>query len=122
MRQIYIVNCIQVVKSDSHPEGLYSVMSGYPKTFDSRNYGASDSNPDGDTEKAYNKAEADALKKVGDILDADNSTRAMATVTITRADGVSVYHRCIGKFPYVAPAVPEVEPEEPTDEGEEPIE
>lgn len=115
MRQIYIVNATQVVTSDSHPEGLFSVMSGYPKTFDSRNYNASDTNPDGDAEKAYQKAEADALKKVGDILDADNSTRAMATVTITRADGVSVYHRCIGKFPYVAPVVPE-ENIEPTDE------
>lgn len=116
MRQIYIVNATQIVTSDSHPEGLYSVMSGYPKTFDSRTYGASDANPDGNAEKAYNKAEADALKKVGDILDADNPTRAMATVTITRADGVSVYHRCIGKFPYVAPVVPEVEPEEPIEE------
>ena len=116
MRQIYIVNATQVVTSDSHPEGLYSVMSGYPKTFDSRNYNATNTNPDGDVEKVYNKAEADALKKVGDILDADNPTRAMATVTITRADGVSVYHRCIGKFPYVAPVVPIEEDIEPTDE------
>lgn len=36
MRQIYIVNAEQIVTSESHPEVLYSVMSGYPKTYDSR--------------------------------------------------------------------------------------
>ena len=45
MRQIYIVNATQVVVSEAHPEGLFSVVSGYPKTFDSRNYNATEQNP-----------------------------------------------------------------------------
>lgn len=31
LRQIYIVNATQVVTSDSHPEGLFSTVSGYFK-------------------------------------------------------------------------------------------
>ena len=34
-RNIFIVNATQVITSDSHPEGLFSVVSGFPKTFDS---------------------------------------------------------------------------------------
>ena len=30
MRQIYIVNATQVVTSETHPEGVYSTVSGYP--------------------------------------------------------------------------------------------
>ena len=109
MRQIYIVNATQVVTSENHPEGLFSVMSGYPKNYDSRNYGATEANPDGNPEKAFQAAEAEYLGKVSSILAADNPTRAMATVTLERADGKSVYHRCLGGFPNVTP---EPEPEE----------
>ena len=42
MRNIFIVNATQVVTSESHPEGLYSVMSGYPKNYDSRTFPAAD--------------------------------------------------------------------------------
>ena len=42
MRQIFIVTATQVVTSDSHPEGLFSVATGFPKTFDSRAYPASE--------------------------------------------------------------------------------
>ena len=42
MRQIYIVNATQYVISESHPEGVFSTMPDYPKTFDSRNYPAAD--------------------------------------------------------------------------------
>ena len=59
MRQIYIVNATQVVVSESHPEGAYSVVSGYPKTFDSRNYNATEENPDGDLNKALRVAKSD---------------------------------------------------------------
>ena len=45
-RNIFVVNATQVVTSDSHPEGLFSVVSGYPKTFDSRSYPAADGNRD----------------------------------------------------------------------------
>ena len=51
MRNIYIVDATQVVVSENHPEGMFSHISGYPKTFDSRNYNATELNPDGDPEK-----------------------------------------------------------------------
>jgi hypothetical protein len=112
MRQIYIVNATQVVTSENHPEGLYSVMTGYPKTFDSRSYNSTEYNPDGDPEKAFRKAEAAYLTQEATVLDADNPSRAMATITLMRADGVLIKHRCIGSMPIVPPAPqPEPEPE-----------
>lgn len=117
MRQIYIVNATQVVKSDSHPEGLYSVMSGYPKFYDSRTYNVTDSNPDGDEEKALRMAKSEYLSRLSANYAADN--RAMTTVTLEMANGRTIMHECIGAFPVVTPVTPEVEPE---DEGEEPIE
>lgn len=114
MRQIYIVNATQVVTSESHPEGMYSVISGYPKNFDSRSYPAADGNPNGDETKAFNLARADYLSRIAAVLSADNPTRAMATVTLTRADGRQIYYECIGFMPGMTP--PEPEPEEP--EGE----
>ena len=114
MRQIYIVNATQVVTSESHPEGLYSVVSGYPKTYDSRNYNATEANPDGDADKAYRIAEGEYLSRLSAILTADNPARAMATVTLERADGRMLQHRCIGALPDMT-AETEPEPEEATE-------
>ena len=113
MRQIYIVNASQVVTSESHPEGLYSIVSGYPKNFDSRSYPAADGNPNGDETKAFNLARADYLSRIAAVLSADNPARAMATVTLTRADGRQIYYECIGSMPDMTPAP---EPEEPVEE------
>ena len=33
-RNVFIVSASQVITSDAHPEGLYSTVSGFPKTFD----------------------------------------------------------------------------------------
>lgn len=110
MRNIFIVNATQVVTSESHHEGLYSVISGYPKTFDSRNYPAADGNPNGDEEKALRMARGEYLSRLSAILTADNPTRVMATVTLERADGVSILHERIGAFPDMTP--PEPEPEQ----------
>ena len=104
MRVIYIVNATQVVTSENHPEGLFSVMSGYPKTYDSRNYDNND--------KAFNAAEAEYLSKLASILSADNPSRAMATVTLERSDGQMIYHRCIGAMPVEPQPEPEEEPTE----------
>lgn len=114
MRQIYIVNVSQVVTSENHPEGLYSIIIGYPKNFDSRKYAAADGNPNGDSEKAYRMAEGEYLSRVSAILTADNPARAMATVTLERADGRMMQYRCIGAMPDMTP--PEPEPEEPVEE------
>ena len=111
MRNIYIVNATQAVTSESHPEGLFSAVSGYPKTFDSRSYPAADGNPNGDSEKAYRMAEGEYLSRLSAILTADNPARAMATVTLSRADGRVMQYRCIGSFPDMTPPEPQPVPE-----------
>ena len=111
MRQIYIVDATQVVTSEAHPEGTYSTVSGYPKTFDSRNYNATEQNPDGDTSRALEVAQAEFYTRVAANLTGGN--RAMWTVTLTRADGRQIMRESRGAFP-----VTEHEPteEEPTEE------
>ena len=109
MRNIYIVNATQVVTSDSHPEGLYSTISGYPKPFDSRTYPL-DGDPNGDEEKALRMARAEYLSRLSAIIGADNPTRVMATVTLMRADGRMIVSESIGEFPVMRPE-PEPEPE-----------
>lgn len=101
MRNIYIVNATQVVVSEAHPEGVYSVVSGYPKTFDSRNYNASLENPDGDSDKALRIARSDYASQMSAFLASD--TRAMWTVTLTRADGRQMASECYGAFPEMNP-------------------
>jgi len=114
MRQIFIINATQVVTSESHPEGAYSTVSGYPKTFDSRNYNATEQNPNGDETRALEVAQAEFYSRVSANLAAAN--RTMWTVTLTRADGRQIMRESRGAFPDMTPTVqPEVEPEEPTE-------
>ena len=101
MRNIFIVNATQVVVSENHPEGIYSVVSGYPKTFDSRNYNATEQNPDGDVDKAFRVAKADYCAQQSAFLASDS--RAMWTVTLTRADGRQLASECFGEFPDMTP-------------------
>lgn len=116
MRNIFIVNASQVVTSDAHPEGLFSVVSGYPKTFDSRNYNATEENPNGDEERALQVAKAEYFSRLSAMYSANN--RAMAVVTLERADGRQIMRESIGAFPDMTPAP--VEPE--TEGGDEPSE
>lgn len=109
MRQIYIVNASQVVTSESHPEGMYSVVPDYPKQYDSRNYNATEQNPNGDEARALEVAQAEFHSRVSAFLSANN--RAMWTVTVTRADGREIMRESRGAFPDMTPA-PEPEPEE----------
>ena len=97
MRNIYIVDATQVVVSENHPEGMFSHISGYPKTFDSRNYNATESNPDGDPEKALRVAKSDYFSAQSMIYASEN--RAMATVTLERADGRQIMRDSIGALP-----------------------
>ena len=101
MRNIFIVNATQVVVSEAHPEGAFSTVSGYPKTFDSRNYNATAENPDGDVDKAFRVAKSDYAAQQSAFLAAD--TRAMWTVTLTRADGRQMMAECFGEFPDLTP-------------------
>ena len=109
MRNIYIVNATHVVTSEAHPEGVYSVLSGFPQTFDSRNYNATAENPDGDAEKALRVAKSVFHDQQSKFEASD--ARAMWAVTLTRADGRQVTFETWGAFPEVKPT-PEPEPEE----------
>jgi hypothetical protein len=109
MRQIYIVNATQVVASESHPEGVYSVLNGYPVNYDSRTYEATEQNPNGSEELALICAQADFADRVKQLSLAHN--REMWTVTLDRADGRRIASKSFGSFPNVTPE-PEPEPEE----------
>lgn len=115
MRQIYIVNCSQVVTSDAHPEGVYSVIGGYPINYDSRDYERTEANPNGSDELALIMAQADFADRVKQLRLAHN--RAAWCVTITRADGVQVARKAFGAFPDMTPE-PEPEPETETELAE----
>ena len=110
MRQIYIVNATQVVPSPTHPEGVYSSVTGYPKTFDSRSYGATEDNPNGDPERAFIVAKADFLAQQAALMVSD-SPRVMWAITLTRADGRQMMQESWGAFPDMTPQ-PEPEPTE----------
>ena len=110
-RQIFVVNATQVVISDSHPEGLFSVVSGYPKTFDSRAYDSTEENPNGNEEKALQMAKSEYFSRLSANY-AGSATRVMSTVTLTRADGRTVMAESIGAFPDMTPA-PQQKPESP---------
>ena len=107
MRQIYIVNATQVVVSTAHPEGIYSTLDGFPKTFDSRSYGATTENPDGNPERAYEVAEAAFHRQWSEFLLSTN--RAMWTVTFGRADGRQISQASKGAFPDMTPTPEEIE-------------
>ena len=103
MRNIFIVNATQVVTSESHPEGLFSVVSGYPKTYDSRSYNATEQNPNGDTDAALRAAKSEYFSRLSANY-AGSASRVMATVTLEQADGRTILRESIGAFPDMTPA------------------
>lgn len=115
MRQIYIVNASQVVTSDTHPEGVYSTVNGYPIKRDSRDYERTEENPNGNEELALIVAQADYADAVKNLSVAHN--RAGWAVTLERWDGVQIARKSFGAFPDMTPQ-PEPEPE-PEPEVEE---
>lgn len=110
MRQIYIVDTTQVVTSASNPQGVYSSLPDYPKQFDSRSYNATETNPNGDEARALEVAQAEFYSRVSAFLAASSPTRAMWTVTLTRADGRQIMRESRGAFPDMTPT-PEPQPE-----------
>ena len=106
-RNIYIVNATQVVTSESHPEGLFSVVSGYPKNYDSRSYNATEENPNGDTDKALAAAKSEYYSRLSANY-VGSESRVMSTVTLSMANGRTIMTESIGAFPDMTP-VPEVE-------------
>ena len=94
-RQIFIVDA-HIVDAN----GTFNYRDGYPKTFDSKNYG-------GDAEKAQKRAEGDMSEQWGKMCKVD--TRQIQTVTLSTVDGFLIERKTMGAFP------PEPEPE-PTQE------
>lgn len=111
MRNIYIVNATQIVTSEAHPEGAYSVMQGYPKTYDSRNYNATEQNPNGDTDAALRAAKAEYFSRLSAIY-AGSASRVLATVTLEQADGRTILRESVGAFPDMTPVTETEEPEQ----------
>ena len=105
MRNIFIVNATQVVTSESHPEGLFSVVSGYPKNFDSESY-TSAADP---IEAALRAAKSEYFSRLS--ANYASTTRAMWTITLEMANGRQIMYESEGNFPVVTPT-PEPEPEE----------
>lgn len=109
-RQIFIVNATQVVTSASHPEGLFSVVSGYPKNFDSRAYPV-DGNADGNTDKALQMAKAEYFSRLS--ANYASESRAMWTVTLEMANGRQIMNESQGAFPAAEAVNEPEETEEP---------
>ena len=108
MRQIFETAAYQVVISESHPEGVYSAVNGYPIRRDSRDYERTEENPNGNEELALIVAKADFADVVKQLSIAHN--RAMWAVTLERADGRQIMRESFGGMPDMTPA-PEPEPE-----------
>ena len=112
LRQIYEINAKQVIVSDQNPQGVLSNVPNFPVTVDSRTYGTPD-NPNGNPDTALVVAQAEFAKAVKDLTVANNPTRVMWSVTLSRADGVLVERKSFGAFPDMTPEpAPEPTPEE----------
>lgn len=105
-RNIIIVNATQLVTSESHPEGLFSVMAGFPKTFDS--------GEGRDIEQTMKKAKSAYYAQLSANYANANPNRVMTTVTLETANGQQILRECIGSFPDMTPEP--TEPEEVTEE------
>ena len=106
-RNVFIVNATQVVTSENHPEGLFSVMNGFPKNFDSIS---------SDEETALKAAKSAYFDQVGKNYGDTNPNRVMMTVTLETSDGRQVLRDSFGTFPIVPEPEPEPEEEESEDE------
>lgn len=116
-REIYKVFATQIVISENNPQGVLSDISGYPKSFDSRTYKATEANPNGDGDIALLAAQADFKAEALTLSTADSPNRVGWTVYIVRtSDGERIDRKSWGGFPDMTPPEPEPEPEEPKEE------
>lgn len=83
-RQIFIVSAFIV-----DANGTFNPLSGYPKTFDSHNYGD-------DIDKAQRRAIGDMSETYGAMCKRDD--RQLQMVMITTADGFQIENRSIGQI------------------------
>ena len=92
-RQIFVVDA-HIVDAN----GTFNYLTGYPKTFDSKNYG-------NDIDKAQIRAIGDASEAFGAMCKVD--TRQLQTVVVMTADGFVVDKRTIGKIADIPEPTPE---------------
>ena len=84
-RQIFKVDAMIV-----DANGTYNALSGYPKTFDSKNY-------QNDIDKAQRRAEGDFSECWGAMCKRDD--RMIQTVTLSTVDGFQLDRKTTGGFP-----------------------
>ena len=99
-RAIVIVNATQVVTSEQNPQGIFSVVNGFPKVFDS--------GEGGDIAQNMKTAKAAYHAQLSANYGNTNPARVMTTVTLEMANGDQILHESIGNFPVPEP---EAEPE-----------
>lgn len=102
-RTILIVNATQVVTSEQNPSGIYSVVSGFPKVFDSGD--------NGDIEQTMRTAKSAYYAQLSTNYANTNPARVMMNVTLETVTGQQILRESIGAFPITEP-----EAEEPTEE------
>ena len=83
-RQIFMVDAFIV-----DANGTFNRLSGYPKNFDSKNYG-------GDIETAHRRAEGDMSEIWCAMCKVDS--RWIQTVTLSTVDGFQLEKRTMGYF------------------------
>jgi hypothetical protein len=96
-RQIFIVEASLV-----NAQGVYSMLTGFPKRFDSESY-------DGDIDKAERRAKAAYHTALGDMYAVDD--RMMQTALVMTADGFQIAKETIGKVQPTPAPEPEPEPQ-----------
>ena len=89
-RQIFIVSA-SIVDSN----GTFNFLSGYPKTFDSKNYG-------GDVDKTQLRASGDFSEVKGAMCKRDD--RQLQTITLETADGFQLERWSYGAIAEQEPA------------------
>jgi len=99
-RNIIIVNATQVITSESNPSGLFSIMPGFPKVFDSGD--------GGDIEATMKTAKSAYFAQLSANYGNTNPARVMTTVTLEMVNGQQILKESIGNLPVES----ELEPEE----------
>ena len=94
-RAIVIVNATQVVTSESNPQGIFSVMTGFPKVFDS--------GEGSDIEQNMKNAKAAYFDQLSKNYANTNPARIMTTVTLEMASGEQILRESIGGLPVPEP-------------------
>ena len=94
-RNIIIVNATQVVTSEQNPQGIFSVMTGFPKVFDS--------GESGDIEQNMKNAKAAYFDQLSKNYANTNPARVMTTVTLEMASGEQILRESIGRLPTPEP-------------------